>query len=94
MHLSKDMPKTAQINMRVDPSQFTLLTRAAAAIKKDRSAFILEAACREAENLLLDQRLFLLDEESFTAFIAALDAPITDDAELKTLLTEPSPWED
>jgi len=47
-----------------------------------------------AEDPLLDQRLLLLDEESFTAFLAALDAPITDDAELKSLLTEPSPWED
>ena len=88
------MAKTAQIHMRVEPAQFTLLTRAAAALRKDRSAFILEAACREAENLLLDQRLFLLDEESFTAFEAALNAPAPDNAELKALLAEPSPWED
>ena len=47
-----------------------------------------------AEDLLFDQRLLLLDEELFTDFMAALDAPITDDAELRSLLTEPSPWED
>ncbi len=87
------MAKTAQISMRVEPSRFALLTKAAAAIKKDRSAFILEAACREAESLLLDQRLFFLDEKSFAAFEAALNAPAPDNAELKSLLDEPLPWE-
>lgn len=79
------------------PDAIANLTNAvpsATAIKKDRSVFILEAACREAEDFPLEQRLFLLDEESFTTFTAALDAPVTDDAELKSLLTEPSPWED
>ena len=88
------MAKTAQISMRVEPGRFALLTRAAAAVKKDRSAFILEAACREAESLLLDRRLFLLDEESFAAFESALNAPVPDNAGLKSLLDEPLLWED
>lgn len=50
--------------------------------------------CATAENLMLDQRLFELDEETFSIFVAALDAPISDDAELKSLLTEPSPSDD
>jgi len=87
------MAKTAQISMRVEPSRFALLTKAAAAMKKDRSAFILEAACREAESLLLDRRLYLPDEESFAAFEAALNAPAPDSAELRSLLAEPLPWE-
>ena len=87
------MPKTAPINMRVEPRQHALLTKAAAVLHMDRSAFILNVACREAENVLLDQRLFYLSSEDFDAFEAALDAPIPDNAKLKALLSEPSPWE-
>ncbi len=87
------MAKTAPINMRVEPSQHALLTKAAEMLKKDRSVFILDVACREAENVLLDQRLFQLEDEAFTAFEAALDAPVPDNAKLKSLLASPSPWD-
>jgi len=87
------MAKTAPINMRVEPDQHALLTKAAEMLNKDRSTFILDVACREAENVLLDQRLFQLDEASFTAFEAMLEAPIPNTAKLKSLLATPSPWE-
>ena len=87
------MSKTAPINMRVEPSQLALLTKAAAILHKGRSAFILEVACREAENVLLDQRMFYLEEHDFNAFEAALDAPVPDNARLKALLAEELPWE-
>jgi uncharacterized protein (DUF1778 family) len=87
------MAKTAPINMRVEPSQHALLAKAAEVLKKDRSAFILDAACREAENVLLDQRFFQLDNEAFTDFNTALDAPVPDNSKLKSLLVKPSPWE-
>ena len=86
------MSKIAAINMRVEPSQHALLTKAAALLHKDRSAFILDVACREAENVLLDQRLFQLGEQQFTAFEAVLTAPIPENAKLKALLAEPAPW--
>jgi uncharacterized protein (DUF1778 family) len=87
------MSKTAPINMRVEPSQHALLTKAAALLHKDRSAFILDVVCREAENVLLDQRLFYLNEEDFEAFETLLVAPIAESEKLKALLTEPSSWE-
>ena len=87
------MAKTAPINMRVEPSQHALLTKAAEVLKKDRSVFILDVACREAENILLDQRFFQLDSAAFAAFEKALDAPIPNNAKLKSLLGTPSPWE-
>ena len=87
------MAKTASINMRVEPSQHALLTKAAEMLKKDRSTFILDVACREAENVLLDQRRFQLDDKAFAAFEAALDAPVPGNAKLKSLLASPSPWE-
>lgn len=87
------MSKTAPINMRVEPKQHALLTKAAALLHKDRSAFILDVACREAENILLEQRFFQLDDETFRAFEAALSAPLPENAKLKNLLKEPAPWE-
>lgn len=87
------MSRTAPINMRVEPSQHALLTKAAALLHKDRSAFILDVACREAENVLLDQRLLQLSDKDFQAFEAALTAPIPENSKLKALLKEASPWE-
>lgn len=87
------MAKTAPINMRVEPSQHALLTKAAEMLNKDRSVFILDVACREAENVLLDQRLFQLDDDAFAAFESALDAPVPNNTKLKALLASTSPWE-
>ena len=87
------MSKTAPINMRVEPSQHALLTKAAAVLHKDRSAFILDVACREAENVLLDQRLFYLEDGDFNLFEAALNEPLPDNEKLRALLAEASPWE-
>ena len=87
------MSKTAPINIRVEPGQRALLTKAAAMLNKDRSAFILDVACREAENVLLNQRLFQLDDAAFAAFIAAPEAPVSGNEKLESLLTSPSPWE-
>lgn len=87
------MSKTAPINMRVEPSQHALLTKAAAVLNKDRSAFILDVACREAENVLLDQRLFYLEDDAFNLFEAALSSPLPDNDRLRALLAETPPWE-
>lgn len=47
---------------------------------------------REAENTLLDQQLFLLDDAQWDAFTAALDAPAKPSAELRKLMSTPAPW--
>jgi uncharacterized protein (DUF1778 family) len=70
-----------------------LIDKAAAAVNKNRSDFMLEAACREAENVLLDKRLFLLNDEQFAAFEAALQSPIASDTVIEKLLVRKSPWE-
>ncbi len=79
--------------MRVEPSQHTLLTKAAAALNIDRSTFILNVACKEAESVLLDQRLFHLSENQFSEFESAIDQPIPDNTKLKALLRSKAPWE-
>ena len=87
------MSKTAPINMRVEPSQHALLTKAAAILNKDRSRFILDVACKEAENVLLDQRLFYWSENDFNAFEQALLEKGKSNTKLQKLLSEADPWD-
>src|SRR5947207_8625991 len=86
-------PRDVTINLRANQRQRALIDRAAEAIGKNRSDFMLEAACREADAVLLDRRLFLLDDRAYRRFIAALDRPPTDNPRLRRLLTTKAPWE-
>lgn len=85
--------RTASINIRAKQEQRDLIDKAASAVHKNRSDFMVEAACREAENVLLDQRLFHLDDKVFAAFQTALDAPVAGNPALRELLASKAPWE-
>jgi uncharacterized protein (DUF1778 family) len=83
------------INLRADEQRRALIDRAAEATGKNRSEFMLEAACREATAVLLDRRLFQLDAKAYKQFTAALDkAPTTQtNPKLRRLLASQAPWE-
>lgn len=81
------------INMRVLPGEQALIDRAAEASGKTRSEFMLEAARREAEGVLLDRRLFMLDETAYQAFVERLDAPPRRNDKLRRMLATRAPWE-
>ena len=85
--------REASINIRALHTQRNLIDQAAAVQTKTRSDFMLEAACREAENVLLDRRLFPLDDEDYHAFELALRAPVTENPALRSLLNKRAPWE-
>lgn len=85
--------REVNMNLRVSRGQKALIDRAAAALGRNRTEFMLEAACREAEAVLLDWRYFALDHERFQAFLAALDAPPSADARLRRLMAARAPWE-
>ena len=82
------------INLRADKVRRALIDRAAERLGKNRSEFMLEAACREATSVLLDQRLFLLDEKAYKRFTAALDKPPVDNPRLRRLLMTKAAWEE
>jgi uncharacterized protein (DUF1778 family) len=86
-------PRDIAINLRANRRQRALIDRAAEAVGKNRSDFMLEAACREADAVLLDRRLFLLDDKSYRRFIAALDKPPADNPRLRRLLASKAPWD-
>lgn len=85
--------REASINIRALRSQRDLIDKAAAVRNKTRSDFMLEAACQEAENVLLDRRLFHLKDEDYDAFESAMKAPVSDNPTLQTLLAKKAPWE-
>ncbi|MCA1991512.1 MAG: DUF1778 domain-containing protein [Coleofasciculus sp. S288] len=81
------------INIRAQSQQRDLIDRAAAAVGKNRSDFMLETAYREAVDILLDRRLFIVDDQKFSEFMALLDAPPSTNENLRQLLTTSSPWD-
>jgi len=85
--------RSTVINLRADERRRSLIDRAAGAVGKNRSEFMLDAATREATTVLLDRRLFELDPGAFKRFAALLDAPPAHNPRLRTLLSKKAPWE-
>jgi uncharacterized protein (DUF1778 family) len=81
------------INLRVSRGQKSLIDRAAQALGRNRSDFMLETACREAETILLDRRYFALPEEEFKRFNTMLDRPPASNPRLARLLKAKVPWD-
>jgi uncharacterized protein (DUF1778 family) len=85
--------RSENINLRVSRGQKSLIDRAAQALGRNRSDFMLEIACREAESVLLDRRYFALPEEEFRRFSAMLDKPPASNPRLARLLRTKAPWD-
>ena len=81
------------INLRVSRGQKSLIDRAAQALGRNRSDFMLETACREAESVLLDRRYFILSDEQFRRFTAMLDKTPATNPRLARLLKTKAPWD-
>lgn len=91
--LPQNAPKDALINMRVHSNTRDFIDRAAQSVGKDRSDFMLEAACEKAQEILLDRTLFMLDEKQWKEFNRVLDNPPKPNEKLRKLLATPAPWE-
>ena len=85
--------RDAAINLRAMPAQRDLIDHAALVLGKNRSDFMLEAACERAQSVLLDQVFFRLDAEKFEQFIAMLDAPPKPNPGLQRLMAIKAPWD-
>ena len=88
-----DKARSQNINLRISPKQKSLIDRGAEAQGRTRSDFMLEAACREAETVLLDRRYFNLQAEEYKRFLAMLDKPPAANPRLRRLLGTKPPWE-
>ncbi|ARF52447.1 DUF1778 domain-containing protein [Pantoea stewartii] len=65
-----------QINVRATDEERAVIDYAASLVNKNRTDFIIEKAVHEAQNIILDQRVFVLDDARYQAFIEQLEAPV------------------
>ncbi len=82
-------PKTERIDIRITATAKQLLQQAAATSDRSVSEFLLENGLQAARDTLADRRLFMLDDEQWQAFQAALDRPVRVKPQLEKLLTDP-----
>jgi uncharacterized protein (DUF1778 family) len=67
--------RTKRIEMRADPVSEALIAEAAAAQRVSVSAFVLDAAAREASRVLGRADLTLMPADQFDAFVQSLERP-------------------
>jgi uncharacterized protein (DUF1778 family) len=80
------------INLRIEANTRQLIDDAAAVLGKTRTEFMIESARRHAIDVLLDQRLFVLNSERYDAFMDALDNPPAPGPKLRSLLRRVPAW--
>lgn len=85
--------RVAAINLRALPEQRNLIDRAATLLGKNRSDFMLEAACERAQTVMLDQLFFNLDTEQFQQFMTVLDEPPSPNPGAERLMAVKTPWD-
>lgn len=93
MNAQTNETASVSINIRAKAKQRDLIDQAAERLGRSRSDFMLEAACREAEDVLLDQAFFTVDEGTFAQFQALLDQPLPPTDKLRRLLKTKAPWD-
>lgn len=89
----EDAMRSAAINLRAHVEQRELIDQAASLLGKNRSDFMLEAACEKAQDVMLDQIFFQLDAKKFQQFCRVLDAPVLPNKGLERLLAVKAPWD-
>jgi uncharacterized protein (DUF1778 family) len=80
------------INLRIETHTRQIIDEAATILGKTRTEFMIESARRHAIDVLLDQRLFVLDSERYDAFMHALDNPPAPGPKLRSLVRRVPAW--
>ena len=92
--MNRPQPKESiSINIRAKVRQRDLIDQAAKRQGRSRSDFMLDAACREAEDILLDQAFFTVDIGTFEKLKSLLDRPLPPTDKLRRLLKTKASWD-
>ncbi len=91
MRTKKSESQAEPIKVHASSQQRATIDRAAEVLGESRSDFMLDAACREAESVLLDRRDFALSEKTFKRAARILDNPPHDNPKLRRLLETKAP---
>jgi uncharacterized protein (DUF1778 family) len=93
MRVPQQRSKRDTLNIRVKPEVRGLIDRAAEAVGKTRTDFVLDAARQAAEEALLDRTMIVLGPKAYAEFVARLDAPPRPNARLRRTMRAPAPWD-
>lgn len=85
-------PSRETLNLRISTTARNLIDRAAESSGKTRTDFILDAARRAAEEILLDRAIFAVSRDAYSKFLARLDAKPRPNARLRKTMRSPVPW--
>jgi uncharacterized protein (DUF1778 family) len=85
--------RSGRLGLRTTPAQAALIQRAAEVTRKSVTEFVLSSVCEKAEQTLLDQRFFMVDEQTWLAFKDALEKPAKAKKAMQSLMAEPAIWE-
>jgi uncharacterized protein (DUF1778 family) len=80
------------IQIRASAETKAILNRAASLRGQKLSEFMLDSARRQAEETLLDQRIFFLDARAHEKLLALLDKPVMPTKELRARMNRKAPW--
>ena len=82
--------KTERIDIRTNTSVKAILQQAASSVNKTVSDFLLETGLSAAVGVLIDRKVFTLNDEQWQQFNELLDRPVQQKPALEKLLTTPS----
>jgi uncharacterized protein (DUF1778 family) len=85
--------KDEVIQIRASADTKAILNHAASLRGQKLSEFMLDSARRQAEDTILDQRVFFLDAHAHERFLALLDAPAKPSDDVRKRLRRKAPWE-
>jgi uncharacterized protein (DUF1778 family) len=91
--MAQSARKDDVIQIRASAETKAVLNRAAALRGQKLSEFMLDSARRQAEEAILDQRIFFLDSKAHDKFLALLDSPAKPSKRIKALMTRKPAWE-
>jgi uncharacterized protein (DUF1778 family) len=85
--------KDSRLAVRLSSDQDALIRRAAEVAGTSVTEFTVDAAVSHARDVLVDRRLFMLDDAAWTEFLAVLDRPIVHKPRLEKLFASESIFE-
>ncbi|HEX8079364.1 MAG TPA: DUF1778 domain-containing protein [Jatrophihabitans sp.] len=85
--------KDSRLAVRLTSDQDALIRRAAEVAGTSITDFTVEAAVSHARDVLVDRRLFVLDDAAWQEFLAVLDRPVAPKPRLEKLFASESIFE-
>lgn len=87
-----DKPRRHTLNLRIPAVERDLIDRAAASAGKTRTDFILEAAHRAAEEILLDRAFMAVSPDACAEFLRHVDQLAQPNQLLQRTMRAEAPW--